>query len=243
VASSITLNNYKILLFDSSSSSSKTPLYSHLASGQVQDVAISAYGEYFCAGSGDNFVYLFDNEIIPSPFSLTSTADQPDDDGTFNLIWTSSQPSKSYSVYFSYHPIITINSSVYLVKEGITGLSHSIINYPEGLYYFIVEAKNDYGKRLSNSINVSVSYPTSSLDDEVEPGDDEKTDIETSLLNLFTTFVNSILIIAGVVGATFFTLGLLFGRRKKSSEPKMTKKSKESSRSQDKSPKSKTKKR
>jgi hypothetical protein len=98
---------------------------------------------------------------VPGPFILLSTALDPDEDGSFDLGWTSSSGADTYSV-FEYSSVITeINGSLTLVGSGITDLSFSLSSYDNGTYYFIVSAHNTNGFTLSNCVVVTVAIPPS----------------------------------------------------------------------------------
>ena len=95
----------------------------------------------------------------PSPFTLSSDAGSPDDDGTFALNWTAASYANNYSVYRYSHYITEINGSVTLLADEITDLTWALSGYNDGTYYFIVVAHNDYGDTLSNCIQVNVERP------------------------------------------------------------------------------------
>ena len=82
----------------------------------------------------------------PTPFTLTSNADNPDEDGIFMLYWSSSEYGDVYSVY----------CDNVLLEWGITKLYCNIKVYSSGSYDFKVVALNDYGQTDSNEITVNV---------------------------------------------------------------------------------------
>ena len=96
---------------------------------------------------------------IPDPFTLSSDAETPDTDGSFNLTWTSSALADNYSVYHHYSYITEINGSLTLLADEITELSLILSNYLNGSYYFIVVAHNNNGDTLSNCIKIIVEIP------------------------------------------------------------------------------------
>jgi hypothetical protein len=98
----------------------------------------------------------------PGDLLLGSTAESPELDGDFDLIWNASAGADNYSVYQSASFITTIDGSVTLLAEGLTTLSYAIEDYAPGTYYFIVKAINNFGETLSNCIQIVV---------EVEPGE------------------------------------------------------------------------
>ncbi|MFW9865555.1 MAG: ABC transporter substrate-binding protein [Candidatus Thorarchaeota archaeon] len=97
--------------------------------------------------------------IIPGPFTLSSNAANPDSDGIFDLIWASSDHAVNYSVYIDAKPIAEINESLVLLAEGVTALTYPLSGFTDGTYYFIVEAWNENGTAVSNSISVDVDIP------------------------------------------------------------------------------------
>jgi len=101
-------------------------------------------------------------EILPQPpgnFVLSSNAGTPDDNGAFDLSWTSAVGAQNYSVYEYSSYITEINGSLTLLGDGITDFSRALSDYTDGTYYFIVVAHNDYGDTLSNCIEVVVQIP------------------------------------------------------------------------------------
>lgn len=92
----------------------------------------------------------------PGSFTLSTDAGSPDDDGDFTLYWSLSDNADKYSVYQSSSFIDNLDGSQTKIAEGITDLSLSLSQYPEGTYFFIVAAYNEYGYTLSNCINIVV---------------------------------------------------------------------------------------
>ena len=83
----------------------------------------------------------------PEPFTLSSDAEDPDDDGTFTLSWTESIGTESYSVYEHSSFITEITEDLILLADDITDLNFPLEGYSDGTYYFIVVAHNEYGIR------------------------------------------------------------------------------------------------
>jgi len=94
----------------------------------------------------------------PWAFTLTSTAEDPDDDGTFTLSWDTSLGATNYTVYRHSGYITEINSSVTEILIETTNLMLPC-SYTDGTYYFIVIANNTAGSILSNCIKVIVQIP------------------------------------------------------------------------------------
>jgi len=103
----------------------------------------------------------------PQVVLLSSDADNPDLDGTFDLIWTSSEHADNYSIYVYNRYITEINSSVVLLKDQIGISPYLISGLLDGTYYYVVVAFNEYGNTSSNCIQVMVS---GSIDEIIIPG-------------------------------------------------------------------------
>jgi hypothetical protein len=106
----------------------------------------------------------------PGHFTLTSTADDPDDDGDFDLTWTASSGALTYAIYQYDSYITEINGSLTLIAAGVTDLTNSLSSYTNGTYYFIVVANNSYGETLSNCIQIVVEIPPSEAAEPEIPG-------------------------------------------------------------------------
>jgi len=106
----------------------------------------------------------------PGHFTLTSTADDPDDDGDFDLTWTASSGALTYTIYQYDSYITEINGSLTLIAAGVTDLTNSLSSYTNGTYYFIVVANNSYGETLSNCIQIVVEIPPSEAGEPEIPG-------------------------------------------------------------------------
>ncbi len=96
-------------------------------------------------------------KVIPGNFTLTSNADNPDTDGVFDLIWTTSWEANNYSVYLHISYIADINESIILLADSITDLTFYVSGFSDGSYYFIIVAHNKNGDTLSNCIMITVS--------------------------------------------------------------------------------------
>lgn len=119
------------------------------------DLYVSGTTNSYGAGDSDVFILKYSPCISPRTFSLISNAGYPDYDGSFDLIWTSSL-ANNYSIYMFDNFSTDINNYRSLL-EYETALSPYRINFlSSGSYYFIIEAKNDYGSTLSNCIEVIV---------------------------------------------------------------------------------------
>jgi len=94
----------------------------------------------------------------PDSFTLTSDADSPDPDGSFNLSWGVSFEANNYSVYQSNESIIEPNSTMEIIS-GNTNRTYSFTNLTEGDYYFLVVAFNVHGNTSSNCLKITVKSP------------------------------------------------------------------------------------
>jgi len=125
----------------------------------VYSVDISSNGLYVISGSNNKVVDLFYNPYPPFSFELTSDAENPDDDGSFKLEWEPSMLADNYSVYFHTEYFTSIHDNVSLLEEDINYLYCSLNGLISGNYYYVIVAKNKFGIRLSNCLEISVSLP------------------------------------------------------------------------------------
>jgi len=102
---------------------------------------------------------LVQAQNLPGNFTLSSTADSPDKDGSFDLTWSDSDGKKNYSV-FIYGKNISYVSKRFVLSsyEDVTS-SFPISGLKTGEYYCIVAAYNDTGETLSNTLYVDVERP------------------------------------------------------------------------------------
>ncbi len=98
--------------------------------------------------------------VPPGAFILNSTADDPDTDGAFDLIWTDSSGADNYSIFLSNNPITTLSGSETMINESINDLEYSISSLGTGIYYYVVAAYNEDGYTLSNNIQVTIEIPS-----------------------------------------------------------------------------------
>lgn len=95
----------------------------------------------------------------PEPFTLSSTAGNPDTDGKFELVWTPSARAENYSVFRCSNNIITINDSLTLFANQTAQSPFSISGLSNGRYYFAVAAYNEMGYTLSNNVYITIKLP------------------------------------------------------------------------------------
>ncbi|MHA1498055.1 MAG: hypothetical protein ACTSRT_11000 [Promethearchaeota archaeon] len=97
----------------------------------------------------------------PGAFTLSSTAEDPDDDGIFDLTWTTSAGADNYSLYtYSSSWITEINGSLTSLVNQAASSPHSISGLDDGTYYYIIVAENPQGMIISNCIMVIVEHST-----------------------------------------------------------------------------------
>lgn len=91
----------------------------------------------------------------PWNFILSSTVGSPDQDGRFDLTWTTSNYADSYGVWRHTSVITEINASVTWI--GLTFNCYwNVSDYLAGIYFFIIEAQNEYTNTTSNCVSVTV---------------------------------------------------------------------------------------
>lgn len=112
------------------------------------------------------------SEIIvrrkPDTFNLYSDADVPDPDGSFDLIWSKSEYSDNYSVYFSTSFIEKVDHTIqsiynYTPEFDWSTFRYSITGRISGVFYYRVVAFNEYGNSSSECLEISVQLPEHSF--------------------------------------------------------------------------------
>lgn len=103
---------------------------------------------------------LVQAQNLPGNFTLSSNADSPDKDGTFNLTWSNSAGADSYSVFIYDKNIQYISKRFALSSYEDVTSPFNISGLMDGDYYYVVVAYNGTGETLSNNVYVKVSYPT-----------------------------------------------------------------------------------
>ncbi len=131
-----------------------------------QSTGILLNGTFYYNGGSSFYEFeFFDTNaeltiIAPTdPFILSSTADVPDYNGKFKLMWTESQRADNYTIYQHSQLINIINGRITILDNEIEDLNLELSGYENGTYYFIVVSHNPYGDPLSNCIQVNVSIP------------------------------------------------------------------------------------
>ncbi|MFX1374464.1 MAG: hypothetical protein ACFFA0_01510 [Promethearchaeota archaeon] len=99
----------------------------------------------------------------PGFFTLNSDATTPDFDGTFKLTWTDSVNAKNYTIYNHTSFITEINASLGSI-EGITTNEYDVLDLPDGTYYYMIQARNEYGNITSNCHSITVCRTPGAFD-------------------------------------------------------------------------------
>ncbi|MHA1292769.1 MAG: hypothetical protein ACTSQJ_08905 [Promethearchaeota archaeon] len=126
-------------------------------SGKFYFIAV-AFNETGNTSSNCIFVRV---KLPPVAPILTSTADDPDTDGDFNLIWTTSPYTDNYSIYFYNSRITQINGSLTLANNNATS-PYWIYGLKSQDIYFIIVAYNETGNTTSNCLKIRVRIPPKS---------------------------------------------------------------------------------
>jgi hypothetical protein len=137
--------NYSIYLNDSlyrEGLTNNSYWFSNLSFGEYR-FKLTAFNRYGNESSNSVLIII---PPLPQPFTLTSTADNPDLDKSFWINWTDSQYAQNYSIY--------LNDSLY--REGLTNNSYLIENLSVGDYEIHMKAFNRYGNESSNEILISI---------------------------------------------------------------------------------------
>lgn len=169
-------------------------------------------GQYYwrVKGTYQNFnskwseIYSFTMKTPPESFKLgKNVTTEVDVDGKFTLNWTTANFAERYKVYWYSQYITEINQSVGDPIANITQLKLNISILTNGTYYFIIQAVNIDGTKLSNCIKVIViiTNPINSTSD--SDGEDDGTggppDDPTSVI-IITTIVIGVAGGGGSVG-------------------------------------------
>ena len=145
--------------------------------------------------------------LVPFPFTLNSTAGDPDLDGAFWLNWTISEHALNYSLYLD----------GLLLIAGLTNNSYFISGLTLGSYDFHVVAFNDHGNTSSNMITIEVDFkpqPFSLSSTASDPDLDGAFWLNwtTSVLAMnYSIYLNGDLLIERLINNSYYISGLLNG--------------------------------
>ena len=115
---------------------------------------------------------LHPSQSSPGSFTLLSDANVPDTDGSFSLVWTSSEGADNYSVYTYNNYITHINQSLTILADQNAISPYSISGLNNGTYFYIIVAHNQFGSTLSNCIDIVVEIPKKNVPPQGIPGYD-----------------------------------------------------------------------
>ena len=160
-------NNYSVYVYTSYITVINESLTSIWDETIESNLALTGYTDgtyYFIVVAHNNIGDTCSNCIkitvdIPSPpgnFMLSSNAGNPDDNGNFDLTWTTSSDADNYSLYRDSSFITEINGNLTILADEITDLELALSGYENGVYYFISVAHNIHGDTISNCIKVTV---------------------------------------------------------------------------------------
>lgn len=139
-------------------------------SNEIEDVGygidIDTLGNMYITGKtkiseSDYDILILKEDPVPWKFKLSTDANSPDIDGTFNLTWTESLDAHNYSLYQSNESFNELNDNVIEIVKGNTNRSVLLEHKEIGNYYYRVIAFNELGNRSSNQIRIVVHYPPS----------------------------------------------------------------------------------
>ncbi len=118
--------------------------------------SIQTTAECSIGGTISRSLIVIDPTAKPGNFSLSTSADNPDDNGIFDLIWTDSAGVDNYSVYSHTSLITVINQSVDIIADQNASSPLTLSGFSNGSYYFMVRAFNENGQKDSNVESVTV---------------------------------------------------------------------------------------
>ena len=138
------------------------PTYSTV--GGLQQLKLAGFVNAFTrqVGYGSEAFEAYNNleNFAPTPFLLSSDADNPDIDGSFILNWTASEFAESYSIYR--------NNSLVIGNLPSSQTTYQILNMPSGTYEFLVKATNELGNTTSNILPITIKLFPISFDFNIE---------------------------------------------------------------------------
>ncbi|KKM82230.1 hypothetical protein LCGC14_1321690 [marine sediment metagenome] len=116
-------------------------------------------------GTLSQTIMVSDPNAPPGSFSLSSDAGNPDNDGSFNLIWTDSLGADNYSVYNHSSYIVGINQSLNQLADQNALSPLQVQGFLNDTHYIVVVAYNRNGNRTSNVEIVNVEITPGGISD------------------------------------------------------------------------------
>jgi len=122
----------------------------------LDNIYLTGLTRSFSSGGDEDIFLLKYIEYSPGELTLSTDAENPDDDGIFNLTWTSSLWANYYSLYRSNTGcILDIETEIPWI-ETLNNNSIEIGPIPDGEYYFLIVARNNIGNETSNCLTILV---------------------------------------------------------------------------------------
>ena len=135
----------------------------------LDNIYLTGYTSSFSSGGDADIFLLKYIEYRPGELTLSTNAENPDDDGMFNLSWTSSLRANNYSLYRSNTScILDIEAEIPWI-ETLNNNSMDVGPLSDGEYYFLIVARNNIGNETSNCLTIIVEYPITPPPNEGDP--------------------------------------------------------------------------
>ncbi|MFX0132205.1 MAG: SBBP repeat-containing protein [Candidatus Hodarchaeota archaeon] len=174
----------------------------------------------YVTGKANNEICVLKFSQLPDAFTLSSNIPSGiDSDGNFTLTWSKALDANNYTLYQYDKPITKINWSLIRLDKWNTNRTFEVKNLAKGVYYFLVEAHNNYGNTTSNCIEIRIIYPPENFvlnDHPDNPDGDGKinltwgiaTDSDNYSIYSHTNFIHKIenngtLVVEGLINNSF----------------------------------------
>ncbi|TKJ27482.1 MAG: hypothetical protein CEE42_02160 [Promethearchaeota archaeon Loki_b31] len=137
------IGSFEVILYDSGEIIFNYDYIDYVGDGYTCGLNLGINISYYNSYQGltaltDDFALRFIIDPQPGPFNLSSNAGTPDNNGAFDLFWTSAAIAIDYSVYEYSSYITETNGSLTLLIDGTTDHTLPLSSYSNGTYYFIV---------------------------------------------------------------------------------------------------------
>ena len=113
-------------------------------------------------------------QYSPGPFVLNPVQKPIYETEAFNLTWSSSELVDYYYVYQNNENITEIDETVFRYPVKVYTNMSTISGLPQGIYYFVLIAYNNYGNYTSNCIKVIIDSNSQSDDTPTNDDDDDE---------------------------------------------------------------------